>query len=216
MLKSHNLLVGAVLSVWIGLVVSTFWRMELRFLQPAPRPLGAQIVDPTQRPLAPRLTLETDQGSRSLTGQITLLNFWSPDCACSRFMERHVRQIVQEFVPRGVQVITVIVAPASHQPSERERLLNRWYKRNISSPVAVDLGGEIARQFGVWAGPAAVILNPKGQIEYLGAYNIGRYCDNRKTAYAWQALEALLNGKQPPRRQTPFFGCQVPPEGANP
>lgn len=131
-------------------------------------------------------------------------------------MERHVRQIVQEFVPKGVQVITVIVAPVSHQPTTRDHLLNCWYQRNISTPAVVDLGGELARLFGVWAGPSAVVLNSEGQIEYIGAYNIGRYCDNRKTAYAWQALEALLAGRHPPRRQTPFFGCQIPPEEAIP
>ncbi len=203
-----RLLAGAIIGVWIGLVVTTFWRMEWRFLQPAPRPEGAAQIDPAQKPLAPTSQLNTDRGVYSLQGHLTLLNFWSPDCACSRFMERHVRDLVRTYRPKGVQFITVIVGEGNGE--DAPDLLERWYRRRIDTPAVADVGGALSRRFGVWAGPSAVIVNPEGQVVYLGAYNIGRYCDNRKTAYAQQALEALLEGRHPPRASTPFYGCQVP------
>ncbi|MFQ3611799.1 MAG: TlpA disulfide reductase family protein [Fimbriimonadales bacterium] len=203
-----RLLVGAVIGIWIGLVVTTFWRMEWRFLQPAERPSGASRIDPTQKPYAPVFHLQSDRGRHALKGQLTLLNFWSPDCACSRFMERHVRELVSTYAPRGVQFITVIVGERNDETPQR--LLDSWYRRRIDTPAVADVGGALSRQFGVWAGPSAVIVNPEGRIVYIGAYNIGRYCDNRKTAYAQQALEALLSGREPERASTPFYGCQVP------
>ncbi len=199
---------GAVLGLWIGLVVTTFWRMEWRYLQPAQRPAGAAKIDPSQEPYAPVMEFHTDRGVRSLKGRLTLLNFWSPDCACSRFMERHVRGLVRTYTPKGVQIITVIVG--EREDEDPNALLERWHRRRIDTPAVADVGGALSRQFGVWAGPSAVIVNPEGRIVYVGAYNIGRYCDNRETAFAQQAIEALLEGRRPPRASTPFYGCQVP------
>lgn len=204
-----RLFTATIVLLWVGLISFAYWRMELRFLTPVDRPAGAAALDPATRPLAPRLHLTTDQGERSLQGKLTLLNFWSPDCACSRFMEPHVRELVQQFRPRGVQCITVIV-PTGGRESETE-LLRRWYQRGIETPAVVDGDGALSRAFGVWAAPAAVIIEPQGRIAYLGAYNIGRFCNNEETAFAKRALEALLAGQLPPRAKTPFYGCQAPP-----
>ncbi|GIV11175.1 MAG: hypothetical protein KatS3mg020_0666 [Fimbriimonadales bacterium] len=123
-------------------------------------------------------------------------------------MEPHVRDLVKQFTPRGVQVATVIIV-------HDERILDaealqQLRGRGIETSMVVDRGGALARRFGVWAAPAAVIANPQGRIVYIGAYNIGRYCSNEETAFAKQALEAALAGRKPPRASTPFYGCQVP------
>lgn len=209
-MRTNRWLTGILLAGWLGLIGLTYWRMELRFLTPAARPVGAATIDPETRPPTPVSVLQTDAGTRHLQGKITLLNFWSPDCACSRFMEPHVRDLVRRFAPRGVQCITLILLNDPHH-SEAEAL-QLWRRRGIPTPALVDRGGTLARRFGVWAGPAAVIINAQGQIVYLGAYNIGRYCNNEQTAYAQQALEAVLAGRKPPRARTPFYGCQVPDE----
>lgn len=205
---TKKLLTGAILVLWMTLIGVTYWRMELRFLQPAKRPAGAATVDPSKQPPVPVPQIQTDMGALDWQGKFTLLNFWSPDCACSRFMEPHVRELVELFTPRGVQIATVIILN-NERVSDTDALL-QWRGRGIATPALVDRNGALARQFGVWAGPAAVIVNPRGRIVYVGAYNIGRYCNNEETAFAKQALEAVLAGQQPPRASTPFYGCQVP------
>lgn len=205
---TKKLLTGAILVLWMTLIGVTYWRMELRFLQPAKRPAGAAAVDPSKQPPAPVQQIQTDMGALDWRGKFTLLNFWSPDCACSRFMEPHVRELVELFTPRGVQIATVIILN-SERVSDTDAI-QQWRGRGIATPALVDRNGALARQFGVWAGPAAVIVNPRGRIVYVGAYNIGRYCNNEETAFAKQALEAVLAGQHPPRASTPFYGCQVP------
>jgi hypothetical protein len=207
-MNTQKAITGLILAFWLVLIGVTYWRMELRFLTPAPRPAGAADIDPTQQPPAPVQQLQTDAGARALHGRITLLNFWSPDCACSRFMEPHVRDLVARFQPHGVQLITVILVDDAR--ASDEQVLGRWRARGIQTPALVDRGGGLARRFGVWAGPAAVVVDARGRIVYTGAYNIGRYCTNERTAYAQQALEALLAGRTPPRAKTPFYGCQLP------
>jgi len=203
-----KLYTGLIVLGWVTLLAITYWRMELRFLTPASRPSGARVIRAETQPPAPFDHLRTDAGVLELRGKITLVNFWSPYCACSRFMEPHVRELVQRFQPFGVQFITVIITN-DRRVSESEALEN-WRRRGIPTPAVVDPEGALAREFGVWAGPAAVIINREGRIVYVGAYNIGRYCSNERTAYAQQALEAVLMGRKPPRASTPFYGCQVP------
>ena len=84
-------LTGAILVIWLTLVCVTYWRTELRYLQPAQRPEGATTLMPEAQPPAPVQRFTTDAGEVSLQGKFTLLNFWSPNCACSRYMEPHVR-----------------------------------------------------------------------------------------------------------------------------
>jgi hypothetical protein len=207
-MNTQKAITGLILAFWLVLIGVTYWRMELRFLTPAPRPAGAADIDPTQQPPAPVQQLQTDAGACALHGRITLLNFWSPDCACSRFMEPHVRDLVARFQPQGVQFITVILVDDAR--ASDEEILGWWRARGVQTPALVDRGGLLARWFGVWAGPAAVVVDARGRIVYTGAYNIGRYCTNERTAYAQQALEALLAGRTPPRAKTPFYGCQLP------
>lgn len=155
-----QLLAFGLILVWGALVASTFWRMELRFLRPAERPQGARAIDPTTRPQVPLSGLHTDRGVIPLRGALTLVNFWSPDCACSRFMERHVRELVETYRPRGVRFITVIIADREN-PST---LLHLWQRTGIDTPAVPDPEGAIARQMGVWAGPAGLFLTKRGEL----------------------------------------------------
>ena len=197
---------GILLTAWGTLTVGAFWQREGRYLLPVPRPAGAALLRPETKPPAPIALLKTEQGGISLqAGQpITLLNFWSPSCGCSRYMETHVRALRARYAPQGVRFVTII--ESEDAPNEA---LTAYHLRGLALPVVVDNHGETARKFGVWAAPAAVILDSQGIVRYLGAYNIARYCDSDKTAFAQQALEALTQGKAPPQSRLPFFGCQV-------
>ena len=197
---------GFLLTAWGALTVGAFWQREGRYLLPAPRPAGAALLRPELRPSAPVALLKTEQGIILLqAGQpITLLNFWSPSCGCSRFMESHVRALAARYAPQGVCFVTVIESEDAPKDA-----LAEYHARGFALPAMVDNHGDTARQFGVWAAPAAVILDSRGQVRYLGAYNVARFCDSEKTAFAQQALEALTKGQSPPRAGLPFFGCQI-------
>lgn len=215
----HKVRLGLSAGILIAWGVGTgaaFWHLEAAYMRPASRPRGAATATPERCPPSPIPSLETDQGRLVLnSGKPLLLNFWNPTCSCSRYNEAHVRDLVKEFRPRGVRFITVVECGASYQ--ERTTAMAAWQGRDVpSDAVVLDGGGKIARTFGVWAAPAAVLLDSGGHVTYVGAYNIARYCDNRDTAWAEQALDALLAGYKPTRPRTPFFGCQVLPQAPIP
>ena len=93
---------------------------------------------------------------------------------------------------------------------DAETGLHAWKARGLSGFLAAsDSGGRIARMFGVWAAPAAVVLDRYGHVCYVGSYNSARYCDDPHSAWAQQALAAVVAGRRPPRAKTLFFGCSV-------
>ncbi|HEX5324654.1 MAG TPA: TlpA disulfide reductase family protein [Capsulimonadaceae bacterium] len=200
----------ALLLAWALLTVAAFWHMEGQYLRPVSRPKGA--VDPQAGAISPLAMVWTDRGMVPLarTNSIVLLNFWNPVCPCSRFMEGHVRDLGERYKKMGVRLVTVVECGKSL--SEQEDALAAWRGRNLPDFAAVaDPNGRIARIYGVWAAPAAVIINAKGRIVYVGAYNVARYCDATQTAFAAMALAAVVEGKKPPRSKTAFYGCQVTP-----
>jgi len=192
---------------WLIGTGTAFWSLEGQYFRPAHRPAGAAESRPDLRPPVPIASLPTDQGRIRLAGPgpVTLLNFWNPNCPCSRFSEVHTAQLARTFGPRGVRCVTVIECAGSPRDG-----LSAWKSRGLSGfAAAADPGGETARTFGVWAAPAAVVLDREGRVCYVGAYNSARYCDDSHSAWAQQALEAVLAGRRPPRAKTLFFGCQV-------
>jgi hypothetical protein len=202
------------LAVWGVCVCGAFWQYEWRYLRPAGRPLGAAAYrlngDKQPLPRTPLGALDTDQGGIDLAGStsITLLNFWSPTCACSRFAESQVRALAEDYRRCKVRFITVVECGAAK--GEQATALAAWRERGMPKmPVATDPGGGIARAFGVWAAPGAVILNRQGRIAYIGSYNAGRFCADPSTAWAQQALQTILTNHNPSHASMPFYGCQV-------
>ncbi|MEM6299939.1 MAG: hypothetical protein AAF740_14720, partial [Bacteroidota bacterium] len=65
---------------------------------------------------------------------------------------------------------------------------------------------------GVYATPQAVLITPDGKLFYRGNYNVSRYCTDRSTRFAEQAIGALLAGENPPdfgELATTAYGCEL-------
>lgn len=202
--------ITSLLLLWGGGTLLAFWHFEGQYLRPVSRPAGAAAACPETLPAPPVAALQTAQGTVSLTGSqpVTVLNFWNPRCPCSRYAESDVRRLIETYGPKSVRFVTVIASgPAAEDQREDS---SAWQARGITGTVPfVDGDNKIARRFGVWAAPAAVILNTHGRIVYVGAYNAARYCDDPHTAWAAKALAAVVAGQKPPRAKTLFFGCQL-------
>lgn len=201
---------AVLLTLWGVGTIAAFWLLEGQYLRPVTRPAGAMEAHPEDLPLPPFSQLSTNLGVSRLQGPgpVTLLNFWNPDCACSRFAEAHVHRLVNTYARQGVRFLTVVECGSTSD--DRSEATRAWKSRDFPDfAFTLDPDGQIARAFGVWAAPAAVILNRHGQIAYVGAYNAARFCNDHHTAWAEKALQAILNDLPPSPAKTSFFGCQV-------
>ena len=210
MKANRNAATALLLTAWGVGTIGAFWHLEWQYLRPVARPEGALTAKPDTCPPPPVSVLVTDRGEYDLRspGTVTLINFWNPSCPCSRYMETHVARLAATYEKRGVRFVTVVECGETN--TERTDALKAWKDRSLDRfAVAADPGSAIACAFGVWAAPAAVILNQRGRITYVGAYNAARFCDARRTAWAEQALASTVDNKPLLRSNSPFFGCQV-------
>ncbi len=170
-----------VLSLWAATTVAGFWWYDGRYrlpvpAQPAEKPsIGTSLVEP---------------GAKA-----TLLAFYSPSCACSRFAVAHIRKLEHDYKAAGLNVL-VVIEDGDEGPDGLKSL--------------VDAQGKIARAFGVPAAPGAVVLDAKGKIVYTGGFNVARFCDDSKTAFAQAAIVATLADKSPAISHGEFYGCAMP------
>lgn len=82
-------------------------------------------------------------------------------------------------------------------------------------PVLLDSAQKVALQAGVKVVPEAVILSPKGQVQYRGRIDDlytpeGTRREEPKRRDLEEALKAVLAGKAPAVSQTVAFGCPLP------
>ena len=193
------LALGAALLL-LCVAVAGLWYQDWRYSLPTPRPANLAQPAPGQRVFA------DDLGAAALVadGRPLWLHFTSSECPCSRFAADHVRALVRDC---GARVRFVAVEEGEGGSGVE-----------LGMPEIADPDGRIARRFGVYSTPQAVLLAGDGSLWYRGNYNASRYCSDARSAYARLALEALLGGAPRPEFPAPAtvaYGCALPhAEGA--
>lgn len=135
-----------------------------------------------------------------------LLNFYNPDCPCSRYNAKHLRSLVWRF---GRQVTFIAIL----QGKDPQRLKEQFEQAGAPMASLVDTNGEIAGACSVISSPQAVLLDCNRRIYFRGNYNQARYCYRKETEFARIAMEALLSGNPCPafpRSATTAYGCALP------
>jgi peroxiredoxin len=126
--------------------------------------VGSLIVVFTKPQMAPTVTFKTITGqqitSDSLKGKLVLVNFWATSCvSCIAEMPKLVQTYERN---KGKGYETVAVAMSYDRP---DFVMNFATRRALPFPVALDLDGNLAKQFGdVKITPTNILINEKGQI----------------------------------------------------
>lgn len=202
------LAVTASTAALLALVGLVFWREDLRYRLPTPRP--ASLRQPALGAVVPVRALLAEAGlvlpSDGPTGRPVHLHFFNPECPCSRFNLDHVRSLVARFSDR-VQFVAVVQSARGDDAA----LAARVASLELRMPWVRDDGGRIAARLGVYSTPQAALVDAGGALRYRGNYNLSRFCADRETEYARLALESLLGERPGPAPSAqPAYGCGLP------
>ncbi len=206
---SANLKLALALTLWAAMVAGAFWHYDVSYMRPVTAQAGAIAAHPGITDSPPLTTLTSTTGAVPLTspGVVTVINFWNPHCICSQDNEPVVRGLVREFASQRVQWITV----GEYRHGKGDKAAEIFKERGLPPMAFVeDHNGQLARRFGVYATPGAVIINRAGKLVYTGGYNAARFCHSLPTAWVREALHAVCDGGLPPHPSTPFYGCRIP------
>lgn len=196
----------------IGAVFTSFWWQEWQYLLPTPVPEGYQEVfvgkEIPQNVLNQFQYYAGKEGSSKTSKKPIFLHFFSPFCPCSKFNIAHINYLVERYGDE-VDFYAIIFNDSEYEME----FINFSEKYDIPIPTILDKKDNIAFSCGIYATPQAAIITSEGKLFYKGNYNVSRYCNNRDTNFAEQALGALLEGKNPPdfgELASKAYGCELP------
>lgn len=137
----------------------------------------------------------------------TVLLFLSTDCPVAMQYTPRINRLVEEFEPKGFGFKAVF----PNEGEEQARIETYVSERKYAFPWERDPGAKLARAKGVKTVPTAVVLDPEGQVVYLGAIDDSKLVDQVKKPYLRDVLAAVAAGKKPPVERTEAFGCILMP-----
>ncbi len=110
--------------------------------------------------------------SQDLRGKVVMVNFWATSCAtCVKEMPQMV-ETYNKFKGQGLEFVAVAM---SYDPPNY--VLNYTETRKLPFKVALDSGGDLAKQFGdVAMTPTTFVIGKDGKIlkRYLGEPDFGQ------------------------------------------
>lgn len=143
---------------------------------------------------------------RSYSGKTVVLLFWSYKCPVSLSYDSRFEELRKKYVPKGA-VIIGIDSNSNESPEEiRENLENR--KMNLQ--VLSDPEGNAAEKLGASHSPCIFIIDGDSVLRYKGALDNNRKPGEAgRTAFAEDALEAVLQGQEVKVTETNPVGCRI-------
>jgi peroxiredoxin len=135
----------------------------------------------------------------------TLFLFLSTQCPVSNGYASRLRELEQEYAPKGVALFGV-----DPNVSESRAALARYAKeRSLPFPMVRDSGGSLATRLGATVTPEAVLLDGAGVLRYRGRIDDQRDATRVKSRDLRAALDAILAGQPVAMAETTPFGCAI-------
>jgi hypothetical protein len=199
-IRSMKIKKGIVL-VWLTVIFTgiavLFWHNEFVYSLPTPIPENYRSVA-----LGNKINIPETLHSKN--NKPVFIHFFNPDCPCSKFNISHFKSLLKQYSDQAMFAIVVI----SNKNYTAQQIQHRF---NVDIPVLFDT--LIASSCGVYSTPQAVIIDTNQQLFYRGNYNRSRYCTDKKSNYAQQALDSLLHNKRSAifnQFALKAYGCRLP------
>ncbi len=184
--KGRGIMALVLVTLWLLGTVYAFWWFQFRDIRTFELEAAAlQELTFVQPPVS----------TKAADGRPLVVHFRDPDCACTRFNDAHVRQLVQAYAARGIDFRVHELVPAGENPAElfgRGMEAVRVTKELLAALPAV---------------PAAAVWDERGNLVYLGPYASGAVCVTGEGRYVENVLDALLRDEQIETAAQRVKGC---------
>ncbi len=144
------------------------------------------------------------QRLRFFRGKLVIINFWSAECPHS---ERADRSTMSCIVQWGQDVVYLPIA--SNRNESAETVENAVNIRHL--PIVLkDAEQRVADLYQAITTPHVFLIDREGILRYQGAVdNVTFRHKNAARFYLEEAVEALLEDRQPEITETPAYGCTI-------
>jgi peroxiredoxin len=127
---------------------------------------------------------------------------------------QHMQGLQKRYVGKGVVWLTICSSAEGKQGYQTAEQWKATMKDNGMAPTAVllDADGTVGKAYGAKTTPEIWVLNGKQEIVYHGAADDAPPPNadvTKANNYIVKVLDAVLDGKEPPVRETQPYGCSV-------
>lgn len=135
-------------------------------------------------------------------------------CPYSVANEDRIIALDKKYKKKGYPVIAINPNDPEIQPEDSfDKMIVRAKEKNFTFPYLFDEKQTVYKKFGATKTPHVFILNKKGDsfvLEYIGAIDDSpRKPGKVKEKYVENAVDALLAGTTPDKRETKAIGCSI-------
>ena len=158
--------------------------------------------------LAPGIELPDLEGNlfrlSDWRGKIVVVNFWSAECPWAENADHELNEY------RSAWGEEVSLWPVASNANESRDLLSKAAVERGLSFVLHDANQQTADQYGAITTPHLFVIDREGILRYQGAFNDVTFRQRTPTRhYLREAVEALMDGRDPDPAQTQSYGCTL-------
>lgn len=161
---------------------------------------------------APQFELESTDGSTRGRGDgPTAVVFTCNHCPYALAWHDRLLDVARDYADRGAEVLFVNPNDATSHPRDSFEAMKQRVEADGGWPVPYlrDEAQEVARDFGARTTPDVFLLDAEGALRYRGAPDADYDDPSQGAAWLREALDAVLEGREPERAETEPVGCSV-------
>jgi peroxiredoxin len=165
---------------------------------------------------APDFDLTDTRGERvqrsDFQGMPLLVMFICNHCPYVKHLNEHLAQLTRRYLERGVAVVGISANdPVSYPQDSPERMAREAEEVGYDFPYLFDATQEVAKAYRAACTPDFFLYDGDHRLIYRGQYDASRPGNGlpvtgRDLA---AALDAVLEGTEPPGEQIPSVGCNI-------
>jgi peroxiredoxin len=116
----------------------------------------------------------------------------------------------KDYESKGVQVVAINSnSPKKQPPDSFDKMKERAKDKGFNFPYLFDESQNVAKDYGATCTPHVFVVDKDRKIAYMGAIDDSMRAEKVKEPYLRSALDALLEGKKPPKAVTQQVGCSI-------
>lgn len=128
-------------------------------------------------------------------------------CPVAVIYEDRLIALQKDYQAKGVQVVAINVNEGS--ADSLEKMKERSEKKSFNFPYLYDASQKSAVAYGATCTPHVFLLDQDRKVVYMGAIDDQNDAKQVKHSFLRDAIDATLDGKEPPKTVTRQRGCGI-------
>jgi peroxiredoxin len=141
------------------------------------------------------------------SARLIVLVFTCNHCPVAQAYQDRLMKLQEDYKDKGVQVVAVNVN--NIDADKLDKMKERAKEKKYDFPYLYDASQKLGKDYGAKVTPHVFVLDKDRKVAYIGAVDDNMDQSKVKKHLLCDAIDALLDGKEPKEAVTKQFGCAI-------